>query len=71
MNLVVTPGVEGEITLRLQEMPWRQALALVLTAGGLQMTRQGQTLVVSQQEAQDEQRQEKAASTASREEGHR
>lgn len=23
MNLVVTPGVEGEITLRLQEMPWR------------------------------------------------
>ncbi|AHF75487.1 Putative outer membrane porin [Sodalis praecaptivus] len=69
MNLVVTPGVEGEITLRLQEMPWRQALALVLTAGGLQMTRQGQTLVVSQQEAQDEQQQEKAASTASREEG--
>ncbi|CAK8740077.1 hypothetical protein SODG_003520 [Sodalis praecaptivus] len=71
MNLVVTQGVEGEITLRLQEMPWRQALALVLTAGGLQMTRQGQTLVVSQQEAQDEQRQEKAASTASREEGRR
>lgn len=33
------------------------------------MTRQGQKLVVSQQEVQDEQRQEKAASTASREEG--
>ncbi|MFT4465273.1 MAG: secretin N-terminal domain-containing protein, partial [Sodalis sp. (in: enterobacteria)] len=66
MNLVVTQGVEGEITLRLHEMPWRQALAL--TAGDLQMTRQGQTLVVSQQEAQDDQRQEKAATTL-REEG--
>ncbi|WP_243677212.1 secretin N-terminal domain-containing protein [Sodalis glossinidius] len=50
LNLVVTPGVEGEITLRLYEMPWRQVLELVLTAGGLQQTRQGRTLVVSLQE---------------------
>lgn len=69
LNLVVTPGVAGEITLRLHEMPWRQVLELVLTAGGLQQTHQGRTLVVSLQEAPDNPGPEKAAAPAAREEG--
>ncbi|WP_438805664.1 secretin N-terminal domain-containing protein [Sodalis sp. (in: enterobacteria)] len=65
----MTPGVEGEITLRLHEMPWRQVLELVLTAGNLQQTRQGRTLVVSLQEAPDDTRPERAATPVRREEG--
>ena len=46
LNLLVAPGVEGEITLRLQDVPWRQALALVARMARLKITQQESALLV-------------------------
>ncbi len=58
LNLMVAPGVEGQITLRLQDIPWRQALHLVARMGRLTIEQQGKVLLVfpqGWQEAEKEQ----------------
>src|SRR6202023_1145567 len=35
LNIVVNPGVSGKVTLKLNEVPWDQALDLILKANGL------------------------------------
>lgn len=46
LNLLVAPGVEGEMSLRLQEVPWPQALALVARMANLRVERQNNILLV-------------------------
>ncbi|HET7291174.1 MAG TPA: type IV pilus secretin PilQ [Vicinamibacteria bacterium] len=38
LNVVVNPGVSGKVTLKLTEVPWDQALDLILKTNGLGMT---------------------------------
>jgi type IV pilus secretin PilQ/predicted competence protein len=38
LNVVVNPGVSGKVTLKLTEVPWDQALDLILKANGLGYT---------------------------------
>ena len=38
LNVVVNPGVGGKVTLKLTEVPWDQALDLILKTNGLGMT---------------------------------
>ncbi|WP_425490544.1 DNA uptake porin HofQ [Brenneria izadpanahii] len=46
LNMVVAPGVEGTISLRLAEVPWQQALDIVLHMGQLAVERDGNVLLV-------------------------
>ncbi|WP_240630035.1 DNA uptake porin HofQ [Brenneria alni] len=46
LNLVVAPGVEGKLSLRLAEVPWQQALDIVLHMGQLTVERDGNVLLV-------------------------
>lgn len=46
LNLVVAPGVEGQMSLRLEAVPWRQALDVVLRMGNLALEREGNVLLV-------------------------
>ena len=47
LNLVVSDTVTGRITLRLDDVPWRQALALVLRMRGLDQRLEGDVLLVA------------------------
>ena len=47
MNLVVSDTVSGNITLRLKNVPWDQALDIILTTKGLGMRRQGNVMLVA------------------------
>lgn len=47
MNLIAAPGVSGNLTLRLENVPWPQALALTLRMGKLAMTREGNVILIS------------------------
>src|SRR5207244_4562668 len=38
LNVVVNPGVSGKVTLKLNEVPWDQALDLILKTNGLGYT---------------------------------
>src|SRR5206468_8614761 len=38
LNVVVNPGVSGKVTLKLTEVPWDQALDLILKTNGLGYT---------------------------------
>ncbi|MGQ1803329.1 DNA uptake porin HofQ [Serratia marcescens] len=61
MNLIVAPGVSGNLTLRLENVPWPQALALTLRMGKLTMTREGSVmLVVPEPDAQEKKQQREA-----------
>lgn len=46
-NLVVSDSVSGEIAMRLQNVPWDQALDIVLKTKGLAMRRQGNVMLVA------------------------
>lgn len=46
-NLVASDTVTGRITLRLENVPWDQALALVLKAKGLDKRQEGNVLMVA------------------------
>lgn len=46
-NIVASKEVKGTVTLRLRNVPWRHALDIVLTAEGLGMVENGQTIVIS------------------------
>ena len=46
-NLVVSDGVEGNVTLNLQDVPWDQALDLVLKSKGLDKRMEGNVMLIA------------------------
>ncbi|HFK7185795.1 DNA uptake porin HofQ [Serratia odorifera] len=46
LNLVAAAGIGGNVTLQLDNVPWRQALALILRIGKLSMTQDGSVMMV-------------------------
>lgn len=46
LNLMVAPGVEGIVSLRLQDVPWQQALALVVKMNKLTVETEDNVLLV-------------------------
>ncbi|MFO1505620.1 MAG: type IV pilus secretin PilQ [Lysobacterales bacterium] len=50
LNIVVADSVQGNVTLRLINVPWDQALDIVLRAKGLDKRRQGNVIWVAPQE---------------------
>lgn len=47
LNLVASDTVQGNITLRLQNVPWDQALDLVLRTRGLDKRKVGNVLLIA------------------------
>ena len=47
LNLVTGPGVEGQISVKLKEVPWQQALDIILRMNHLTSQLQGNVLLVS------------------------
>lgn len=47
MNLVVSDSVSGKVTVHLRDVPWDQALEIVMRSRGLVATRSGNVLLVS------------------------
>ncbi|AHG19963.2 porin [Chania multitudinisentens RB-25] len=61
LNLVAAEGVSGNLTLRLENVPWQQALAVVLRMGKLTMTLDGNVMLVfPEPDEQEQQRQQQA-----------
>ena len=48
-NIVVSDSVKGRVTLRLQNVPWYQALDIVLRTNGLDMRRKNNVILVAPQ----------------------
>jgi type IV pilus assembly protein PilQ len=46
-NIITTDTVQGNLTLRLKDVPWDQALDIILEAKGLGMTRTGNVIRVA------------------------
>jgi type IV pilus assembly protein PilQ len=46
-NMVISDSVKGSVTLRLQDVPWDQALDIVLRNKGLDMRKQGNVILVA------------------------
>lgn len=61
MNLIAAPGVSGNLTLRLENVPWPQALALILRMGKLAMTREGNVILVSPEPDEQQKKQQREA----------
>lgn len=57
LNIVVSDSVQGNVTLRLQNVPWDQALDIILKSKGLGMRRNGNVIMIApmQEIAQREQ----------------
>ncbi|PZP62050.1 MAG: type IV pilus secretin PilQ [Azospira oryzae] len=47
LNIVVSDSVAGSLTLRLKDVPWDQALDIILQAKGLDKRREGNVLLVA------------------------
>jgi type IV pilus assembly protein PilQ len=47
LNIVVSDTVQGNITLRLQDVPWDQALDIILKTKSLDMRKQGNVVLVA------------------------
>jgi type IV pilus assembly protein PilQ len=47
LNIVVSDTVQGNVTLRLQNVPWDQALDILMTTKGLDMRRNGNVIIVA------------------------
>ena len=47
INIVVSDTVQGNVTLRLQNVPWDQALDILMTTKGLDMRRNGNVMIVA------------------------
>ncbi|NNC65672.1 MAG: type IV pilus secretin PilQ [Gammaproteobacteria bacterium] len=47
LNIVVSDTVTGNVTLRLQNVPWDQALDILMTTKGLDMRRNGSVIIVA------------------------
>ncbi len=50
LNIVTSDSVSGNLTLRLQNVPWDQALDIILKSKGLGMRKNGNVLMVAPQE---------------------
>ena len=50
LNLVATDAVSGQVTVRLTQLPWRQALQIVLQSKGLASRQEGRVLWVAPQD---------------------
>ncbi len=50
LNFVSTEGVNGQVSVRLQQLPWPQALQVVLQAKGLSARQEGQVVWVAPQD---------------------
>ncbi|MEI7196304.1 DNA uptake porin HofQ [Pectobacterium versatile] len=46
LNVVIAPGVTGNLSLRLADIPWQQAMDIVLRMGKLSVERNGNVLMV-------------------------
>ena len=46
INMVISDSVRGNVTLRLQDVPWDQALDVVMRGKGLDMRREGNVMMV-------------------------
>ncbi len=46
-NIVVADSVQGNVTLRLKNVPWDQALDIVMTTKGLDMRQNGNVIIVA------------------------
>src|SRR5262245_15955481 len=46
-NMVISDSVGGNVTLRLQNVPWDQALDIVMRTKGLDMRREGNVMIVA------------------------
>ncbi len=60
LNLVIGQGVEGNLTLRLNALPWQQALDVVMRMGRLTSQKQGNVLLVFPESELARQRQQKS-----------
>lgn len=61
LNVVTAVGVEGNLTVRLDNVPWQQALAVILRMGKLSMTQEGNVMMVHPEpNEQEKQRQQQA-----------
>jgi len=47
LNIITSDSVSGSITLRLKDVPWDQALDIILQSKGLDMRKNGNVIVVS------------------------
>ena len=47
LNIITSDSVQGSITLRLKDVPWDQALDIILQSKGLDMRKNGNVLVVA------------------------
>ena len=47
LNIVVNPGVSGKVTLKLNEVPWDQALDLILKANNLGYTQENNVIRIA------------------------
>ena len=65
LNLLIAPGVEGSLSLRLDDVPWKQALSLVTRLAALTVVEEENVLLVypDSWQQQQQQQQELAAST--------
>ncbi|MGK3142427.1 DNA uptake porin HofQ [Pantoea sp. C2G6] len=61
INLMIAPEVEGSLSLRLDNLPWRQALDLVARMARLTLIEQDNVLLVYPESWQQAQRQARAA----------
>ncbi len=50
LNIVTSDSVQGNITLRLMDVPWDQALAIILDSRSLGMRRTGNVIIVAPRE---------------------
>lgn len=50
INMVVSEKVQGDITLRLNDLPWDQALDIILTTQGLDKRRTGNVMLIDTKE---------------------
>jgi type IV pilus assembly protein PilQ len=69
LNVVVNPGVSGKVTLKLTDVPWDQALDLILKANGLGYTLEDNVLRIAklsdlQREEQDKRKLEEEKALA-------
>lgn len=54
INMVVSDNVKGDITLRLNDLPWDQALDIILTTQGLDKRRTGNVMLIDTKKHLDE-----------------
>lgn len=62
INMVVSDNVKGDITLRLNDIPWDQALDIILTTQGLDKRQTGNVMLIDTKKNLDQMEEEKLKS---------